>query len=337
MNKILLILVGLILVSTAFAMPYAVLGNINVPDAYILPNKMVEFSLVNYFIGDGTIRGVTDSVSNSFKNPDNYDPAFAVSYGFMDRAELGLVISKHKIYYGNLKIKILSESEKIPQISFGFENLGSKVENFDTSYPTKNYDVTDPRDYIKNSPYFVISKSALLLTGIPQLKNVESTVHFGIGTRRFKGTRKIVKNFSGMFGGIDFKPSRNVSFNLEFDSQNLNLGGNLYYKNFTFRGCIYRLEDFLKKKDDLNHGEKYALSIKYTLDTFSDIKASQKEGVGTTTVPPVQRKIVKTLPQTQAPQQNYETNPLLEELKQIRERRKQAEKELEAIRKLLQE
>jgi chaperonin cofactor prefoldin len=96
------------------------------------------------------------------------------------------------------------------------------------------------------------------------------------------------------------------------------------------------IEDFLKKKDDPNHGEKYALSIKYTLDTFSDIKASQREGVGTVTVPPVQRKIVKTLPQTQT-QQTYEANPLLEELRQIRERRKQAEKELEEIRKLLQE
>jgi len=72
--------------------------------------------------------------------------------------------------------------------------------------------------------------------------------------------------------------------------------------------------------------------------TFSDIKASQREGVGPATVPPVQRKIIKTLPQPQqVPQQNYETNPLLEELKQIRERRKQAEKELEEIRKLLQE
>ena len=333
MNKILLILIGVLIASTALAIPYAVLGNINVPDAYILPNKMVEFSLVNYFVGDGTLRGVSDSLAS----PDSYDPAFAISYGFKDRAELGFVLSKHKIYYGNLKIKILSESEKIPQISFGVENIGSIVDNFETPYPTKEYEFTDPRDYIKNSPYFVISKSALLLTGIPQLKNVESTVHFGIGTRRFKGTRKIVKNFSGMFGGIDFKPSRNVSFNLEFDSQNLNLGGNLYYKNFTFRGCIYRLEDFLKKKDDPNHGEKYALSIKYTLDTFSDIKASQREGVGTVTVPPVQRKIVKTLPQTQTQQQTYETNPLLEELRQIRERRKQAEKELEEIRKLLQE
>ncbi len=338
MNRFLTILVGLILFTSAFAIPYAVLGNINVPDAYILPSKMVEFSLVNYIVSEATIPGVTEEVSGISANPDSYEFAAAISFGLMNRFELGLVISKHDLVYGNAKVKVLSESDKIPQISFGVENIGSKVDNFDEGYAYqagKYYDFTDPRDLIKNSPYFVLSKSALLLTGIPQLKNLESTVHFGIGTRRFKGTRTIVKNFSGMFGGIDVKPTRNFSVNVEFDSQNLNLGANVYYQNFTFRGCIYRLEDFFKTKGTDNYGQKFAIGIKYTLDTFSDIKASQKDGYLKSTVPPAKRTMTKTLPETQPI--DYDSNPLLEELRLIRERRKQAEKELEEIRKLLQE
>ena len=332
MNKFLAILVGLIIFTTSFAIPYAVLGNINVPDAYILPSKMVELSFVNFLISDGTVYGTLGQANP--EEAENYEFAAAVSFGLMNRFELGLVLSGMDVYYGNAKVKVLSESEKIPQIAFGVENIGSKVENFEERVSYK-YDFTDPRDYIKNSPYFVISKSALLLTGIPQLKNLESTVHFGIGTRRFKGTRDIVKNFSGMFGGIDIKPSRHLSFNVEFDSQNLNLGANIYYQNFTFRGCIYRLEDFFKEKDNAYYGQKFAIGIKYTLDTFSDIKASQKDGYLKSTVPPKERTMTRTLPET--PSVDYDSNPLLEELRLIRERRKQAEKELEEIRKLLQE
>ena len=334
MNKILLVIISILLCSSVFAIPYAVLGNINVPDAYILPAKMVEFSLVNYIVSDGTVYGTATQADP--RNADGYDYAGAISYGFINRAELGLVFSGHENIFGNLKIKLLTESEKIPQISFGVENIGSKVENFDEAY-SYNYDFTDPRDYIKNSPYIALSKSALLLTSIPQFKNLESTVHFGIGTRRFKGTRSITKNFSGAFGGIDLKPTRNISFNLEFDSQNLNLGANIYYKNFTVRGCIYRLEDLFKDNKSANYGQKFAIGIKYTMDTFSDLKTSQKDGYLKSSVPPPapNRKITKTLPETQTIE--YDSNPLLEELKQIRERRKQAEKELEEIRRLLQE
>ena len=71
MNKFLAILVGLIIFTSSFAIPYAVLGNINVPDAYILPSKMVELSIVNYF--------VEAKLPNS-PDPDSYEFAAAVSF-----------------------------------------------------------------------------------------------------------------------------------------------------------------------------------------------------------------------------------------------------------------
>ena len=254
--------------------------------------------------------------------------------GLFDKVEVGIVATSKDLIYGNAKLKLYSETEKFPSIAIGLENIFSKVKDTDEPY-IAGYDFTDPRDYIKNSPYIVGSKSTLLLTDIPYFEHLETTIHLGVGSRRFEGKRSKVKDLHGFFGGIDLKPNKYVSFNGEIDSQNLNMGVNVYYKNFTIRACVYRLEDFFKDKDSGNYGQKFAIGIKYTLDTFSDIKASQKDGYLKSTVPPKERTMTRTLPET--PSVDYDSNPLLEELRLIRERRKQAEKELEEIRKLLQE
>ena len=75
---------------------------------------------------------------------------------------------------------------------------------------------------------------------------------------------------------------------------------------------------------------KLAINLKYTLDKFSELKAADKR---MKTVAP------RTIHRTKPGVEEYDegTNPLMDELEQIRKRRKQAEKELEEIRKLLQE
>ena len=131
---------------------------------------------------------------------------------------------------------------------------------------------------------------------------------------------------------MDIKPSRFWGFDLEWDSQNINLGLNGFYKNFTLRAGMYEVEDFMGVKGDMG-SKKYAINLKYTIDKFSELKATEKRAK---TVGVQQRAIQKVTP---ADEETYDedSNPLHEELEQIRQRRKQAEKELEEIRKLLQE
>ena len=305
-------------------MPYSALGNINIPDAYVLPHKMVDISYTNYFVGNGQVNG---------EDEDMYDFAASVRFGLFDRGELGIVYTSTAGIYGNLKFRLINESETLPALSFGIINLFSSVSDFEKiELADEGYDFTDPVDYISNSPFLVLSKSMVIITGIPAMDYLETSFHFGMGQRRFQGKGETVKDFAGVFWGMDIKPSRYWGFDLEWDSQNINLGLNGFYKNFTLRAGMYEMEDFFGIKDDLG-SKKYALNLKYTLDKFSELKASEKRKK---TVGVQHRAMQKVTPNTEDTY-GEDSNPLHEELEQIRQRRKQAEKELEEIRKLLQE
>jgi len=308
-----------------FSMPYSTLGNINIPDAYVLPHKMVEISYTNYFVSDGVVPGMEERY-------DKYDYAGAIRIGLFDRGELGIVYTSTAGVFGNFKLRVINETETLPAISFGVTNLFSTVRNLDKVELAEEYDFTDPIDYISNSPFLVISKSMVIITGIPVMDYLETSFHFGMGQRRFQGKGETVKNFAGVFAGMDIKPSRYWGFDLEWDSQNINVGLNGYYKNFTLRAGMYEFEDFLGIKGD-EGSKKFAVNINYTLDKFSELKASEKRKKSAAAK---QRAIKKVSPSDENTY-DEDANPLHDELEQIRQRRKQAEKELEEIRKLLQE
>lgn len=324
-KRVLLLVIILCLFNIVlFSMPYSVLGNINIPDAYVLPHKMVDISYINYFIGDGNITGMEERY-------DGYDFGAALRFGLFDRGELGIVYTNTAGVFGNLKFRVINETETLPAISFGMTNLFSSVANYDKG-DSLSYEFTDPQDYISNSPYLVISKSLVIITGIPAMDYLETSFHFGMGQRRFQGKGDLVKDFAGVFWGMDVKPSRYWGFDLEWDSQNINVGLNGFYKNFTLRAGMYELEDFLGIKGD-EGSKKYAINLKYTLDKFSELKAAEKRKK---TVGLQQRAMQRVTPRL-VDTYDEDSNPLHEELEQIRQRRKQAEKELEEIRKLLQE
>jgi len=314
------------LFSIMFAMPYSTMGNINIPEAYILPHKMVDISFTNYFIGGGVIEGNVGSIKDNL-----YDVSGSVRFGLFDRAEVGFVYTSTAGAFGNLKVRIINETEKLPVISFGITNLFSSVSDFENEY-AHDAEYTDRQDYISNSPFLVISKSLVIITGVPLMDYLETSFHFGMGTRRFLGKGIVVRDFGGVFAGMDIKPSRFWGFDLEWDSQNINLGLNGFYKNFTLRAGLYELEDFFNVKGD-NSSKKYAINLKYTLDKFSDLKASEKRKKTTN----VQQRAKQRVTPGGEEIYDEDSNPLRDELEQIRQRRKQAEKELEEIRKLLQE
>ncbi len=326
-KRVLLLVTILCLFNLAlFSIPYTTLGNINIPDAYVLPHKMVDISYTNYFVSDGMVPGMDNRYNE-------YDYAGSIRFGLFDRGELGIVYTSTAGVFGNFKVRVISETETLPAISFGLTNLFSSVSDYEkTELGSLGYEFTDAQDYISNSPFLVISKSLVIITGIPAMDYLETSFHFGMGQRRFQGKGETVKSFAGVFWGMDVKPSRYWGFDLEWDSQNINAGLNGFYKNFTLRAGMYEVEDLLGIKGD-EGSKKYAINIKYTLDKFSELKAAEKRKK---TIGIQQRAMQKVSP---AGEETYDedSNPLRDELEQIRQRRKQAEKELEEIRKLLQE
>jgi len=314
MRKIFSILLVLVLTPALFAIPYSAMGNINIPDAYCLPHLMMEISYVNNF---------TDGISKKY---DGYDFATNLRIGLYNRVEVGLVYTSTAGFYGNLKVKLLSETETLPAISFGLLNLVTKVKD-SGSNPMAAQDYTDAISYIKVSPFGMLSKSIVIITGIPMIEYLQTTYHLGLGARRFLGKGKYSHYFMGVFFGMDIKPSKHWGVSGEIDGQGLNLGINAYIDNFTIQAAAYQVESMAK-------GDAYmfAINLQYTLDKFSDKKASEKHKK-------LQTSRYMTNSSISGTGDSYYdgANPLLEELEQIRQRRKQAEKELEEIRKLLQE
>ncbi len=327
MKKIIFSLLVFSLFSSLVAIPYTVLGNVNTPDGYVLPHLMAEINYTSYFVNDEPAFGDDDI---------HYAQGAALSVGILNRGELAIIAASEDIYHFNGKVKLITETPKYPSLAIGVDNMFGKYSDTDNNQTIG--DLPDRDDYIKNSPYVVLSKSTLILTNLSYLPQLETVFHFGIGTRKFRGKGSTTKHASGFFGGVDFRFSEFIGSHLEFDSRNINIGIDLFFRNFTFRAGMFEVEDYFKIKGD-NSGYKFAFNLKYTLDMFSDVKARDKDRTREVNYPIGRSKAVETFKQQEqkTQQQNTSNDPILEELKKISERRKQAEKELEEIKKLLEE
>jgi len=316
------------IVSSVFAVPYAAMGNINIPDAYVLPHKMIDVGYTNYFVSDGL---TYDEASLAVEN--DYKYAIITRFGVLNKAEVGLVFTNLKneddtnIMYANIKIKLMEESETKPAIAIGPVNLFSGFEEEDMD----DFEFQSERqELLANSPFIVISKSIVIVTGIPAMNYLETTFHGGIGSGKYDGLGETVKKMRGLFFGVDFKPSKFFSAELEFDAQNINLGLSAHVQNFTIRAGLYELESMLGVN---NRGNRIALNFSYTADQFSDIKAAERRKPIAVT-PVAQKANIRPQKTTQRASTD---NPLLRELEDLRKRREQAEKELEEIRNLLKD
>ena len=253
---------------TLWSMPYSILGNINIPHAYVLPDKMIDFAYTNYFVGDGITTGDIGTIQDNL-----YDFSISINFGLFNQGEFGVVYTSTAGIFGNLKVKLMNETKKMPALSFGITNLLSSVKDYD-NLPDTGY--TDRQDYISNSPYMVASKSLSFNTGISVIDHMEIALHGGIGLRRFQGKGEIVRKVEGVFGGLDIKPSKYFGFDLEWDSQNINFGLNCFCKNFTLRAGMFEVEDFFGAKGD-NGSKKIAVNLQYTLDNYSESKITDKK------------------------------------------------------------
>ncbi|MCD4651016.1 MAG: hypothetical protein K8S56_04430, partial [Candidatus Cloacimonetes bacterium] len=182
--------------------------------------------------------------------------------------------------------------------------------------------------------YIVLSKSTVF-RGVPVLGNVESVLHLGLGRGRFVGNTETSKQLNGLFAGFEGKISNLITFMAEMDGHNVNAGFGLTVKNLTARVGFYRIEEI--NRDDISAEPRIALNLKYTFDQFSEIKYKERNQVlpAAPSAGPTSgsRRVISDRQSTD----QVGENPLLKELELIRQKRQQAEKELEEIKRTLQE
>ncbi len=342
-NLFFLTVLVLIFAGSLNAVPFTCLGYMKVPTGYVLPHLMGEVSVVGYsgpgvqeidtYIGsDGTEKLVD---SDDIDNQITY--AAVVNFGFYDRVDLGLVYNGVGLFYANMKAQIVFESETMPAIAVGLDNMFSEYKD---SYrdsdaegrdKTVEYNFADRDDYTAWSPYIVLSK-ATVLRGLAFFEQLETVVTVGWGQNRFEGNRHISKRLGGLFGAIEFKPLPYMSVVGEMDGYNFNAAVNFFYTNYEARLGLYRVEEMGR---DGREDPKIALNLKYTFDSISEVKAAGKTKRYSPTAEVVpERRGTRVLRKST---ESTTDNPLLEELEAIRAKRRQAEKELEEIRKVLEE
>jgi len=326
-NIFLLILTG----SQLFAIPYTLQGNkINIPDAYILPHKMATMSVA-------LSPGITNAAGTE-SNEILFNAVANINLGLWDYGEVGFVLNSYGVPYMNFKLQVLKEKKRIPQFALGLTNVFSSV-------PNSNYDsyteglVGSKDDLIKNSPYAVISKTAIMVSNITGLEYIEVSGFLGWGLRRFKGEGKIARYLNGFFVGVDFKPTRFLSLYSEVDGENINAGLNIYSRHLTYQFSVFRFEEALKfalAEGSVNVG----LNIVYTLDRFSEQKVNDRQDYYSyykTISPLIERRVIV---ENVLPDENmsiYEELPMFKELQELKRQRQIKEEELERLKRLLEE
>lgn len=138
--------------------------------------------------------------------------AFRLNIGMFDRTEFGLsnLLLQDESYsryaFAHIKAQLLSESELIPNVSIGVENLGDRISDEWHTYQSK-------------SVYLVVSKTF----NLPLIHLISG--HFGIGNNRFAAADQPVGFFAGVSTEVSPAFARgDIGFNLEYDGTGLNAG-----------------------------------------------------------------------------------------------------------------
>ena len=360
-NKSFLINVILLFLFFAFtcevvAVPFTSMGFMKAPDAYVLPRNIAEFSVSGYTYNENS--------ETTLNCPDkwNFSSAYTLNVGILNWAEIGLVynilqkidINKERekpsdekafrndniekdIFYVNAKLNLVKETDKFPAISIGIENLFS--ENYIDSIYIQRYKKEesfyshDIDDYRKNSLYIAGTKR-IQLQNIPIFGTLEVCLTAGLGYGRFITTSKDMPELlsKGIFLAINSKLSDKFMFVLEEDGYCINAGIQYNIKNLSAKLGFYRIDELVT----FNPHPRIAFSLQYTFDLLS--KIGQKAPPNTLIFNLLSKKSTSKVKQEITKTENIKIeNPLEEELKKTRERRKKAEKELEELRKLLEE
>jgi hypothetical protein len=261
-----------------------------------------------------------------------------INLGLFDRGEAGFVLNSYGVPYMNFKLQVIKENKSLPQFSLGLTNAFSPVMN--KNYPNYTEGLVGSKDdLIKNSPYAVMSKTAIMVSNIRGLEYIELAGYLGWGLRRFKGEGSVAKYMNGFFVGVELKPTRFLSLYSEVDGENINAGLNIHSRHFTYQLSVFRMEEALKfvlDQGSVNLG----LNIVYTMDRFSDQKISDRDDYYSyykTISPLIERRVIVENVLPSEDESVYQDLPMFQELQNLKRQRQETEEELNRLKQILEE
>lgn len=273
-EKILIVMSMLLCINALVAVPFGTLGNIDVPDGFVMPANQISVNFASYLRDDQAI-GSTNAADYEY----NY--VIQAKYGLFDRAELGFVYTGDEVFYANFKYQLVQESFEYPGITLGVDNLFSKVGTDATDYDDDNYDdwkdIPQASTYEKNSFYVAATKS-WALRDVKFLGDMQLYVTLGLGTNRFAGQRDLAQDFNGLFGTIEYYPTalfpkNNFSVFAEQSGHAINLGAKYNWNNLALQYSVIEIEEFIKENQD---NLKMAFNIQYSITRWADSKTTKR-------------------------------------------------------------
>ena len=261
-------------------------GLIDIPIAYILPAKVWRISM------NGSIAIGSENIWE--KKPADMD--FTVSYGIADRAEVSLSMFTLKNYVLDLSYLLTTETQNVPAIAFGLQNLtyskfitevgaGDKLTDDEDHFLDQRNGWGDDETYPRRcseqySFYFVMSKTF----------GTWGQYHLGLGRGRFVGYGSRSKNFNtdiytdtehndavGIFWGAAFDFFQGFGPMLDFDGRDFNIG--LQYRSPYFRISLatVKLEHRLGGMQSLN--PRFALGGSVTTKAVVEERTVKAAGI----------------------------------------------------------
>lgn len=319
----------LLCINALVAVPFGTLGNIDVPDGFVMPANQISVNFASY-LRDGNLEVGDDAAKYEY----NY--VIQAKYGLFDRAELGFVYTGDEIFYANFKYQLVQESFEYPGITLGIDNLFSKVASDfqDEEYADEDWqDIPQVSTYEKNSFYVAATKS-WALRDVNVLGDMQLYVTIGLGTNRFVGQRDLAQDFNGLFGTFEYYPTalfpkNNFSMFVEQSGHAINFGAKYNWNNLALQYSIIEIEEFIKENQD---NLKMAFNIQYRITRWADSKTT-KQGVFEANPDRVRTQ-----------RQNLETNVnqgsggnILEQIRALREAELQRESQLDDLLNELEE
>ncbi len=329
-EKVLLIMSILLCINALIAVPFGTLGNIDVPDGFVMPANQISVNFASY-LRDGNLKAGANAADYEY----NY--VIQAKYGLFDRAELGFVYTGDEVFYTNFKFQLVQESFEYPGITLGVDNLFSKVGSDAVDYEDENYedwaDIPQATTYEKNSFYVAATKS-WALRDVKVLGDMQLYVTVGLGVNRFVGQRDLAQDFNGLFGTVEYYPTavfpkNNFSIFAEQSGHAINLGAKYAWNNLALQYSVIEIEEFIKENQD---NLKMAFNIQYSLTRWAETKTT-KRGV-------FEASPERVRTQTQTFEQGGNTgtgSSILDQIRALREAEQKKQTELNDLIKELEE
>lgn len=273
-RRIILILSTLFCLNVLVAVPFGTLGNINVPDGFVIPANQISVNFASY---------LRDEPAEDVVGSQDYEYNYVVQarFGIFDRAEVGFVYTGDEIFYANAKYQLVRESYQYPGITIGVDNIFSKVgpDYQDTNH--KDYsdweDIQDASEYERNSFYISANKS-WAFRDVALLGDMQLYLTFGVGTNRFVGQRDRAKDLGGLFATAEYYPTalfprNNFSIFAETSQADINAGAKFTWRGLAIQYSVLQLDEFIK---DNQENLKMALNVQYNITNWVQTNVNRR-------------------------------------------------------------